>query len=183
MIVEMWEFRDMRRTLPCTHVCALKRPEVQNTLTLVKTAPRDTDCSACPAAQQPLGGSLDHQFLFSARATKGLVTVKRRYKCAQYYQGFTYTSIMYNHPKTPSQVWYIACGRHSSIYWTTWICSGPVCCPFQGGKERTQCVSSGCPLLRWPFIPVTKMGLEIRMGRVSNRHVIAVVTWPLTLAG
>lgn len=41
---------------------------------------------------------------------------------------------------------------------------------FPSGEEITQCVSSGCPLLRCPFIPVTKIGLEICMGGVGNRH-------------
>lgn len=41
---------------------------------------------------------------------------------------------------------------------------------FPSGEETTQCMSSGCPLLRCPFIPVTKIGLEICMGGVGNRR-------------
>lgn len=42
--------------------------------------------------------------------------------------------------------------------------------PFTSGKVVTQYLSLGCPLLRCPFILVTKIGLEIHMGRVGNKN-------------
>lgn len=101
-------------------------------------------CTTCPA-QQPLRGTIDHQEEVNAQS----------------HQGFKHSSIMNNHQRTPRRCDALCIAGIPVFNEQLESALGLCVLPFPCGEVRMQCVSSGCPLLRCPFIPVTKTGLEI----------------------
>lgn len=79
------KMRGKRRTLLCMSVCSFKRH-----LTMRGTTWQHTCLCllSCCTTQQPLGGSLAHQFLSSGLCHKRTTLKRGRQKCALYYPGF-----------------------------------------------------------------------------------------------